>query len=740
MLERKYGIRRCLFFCKTTDKASDYANKEKTAATNAILRHVVEPHTDSLGIVLSCVFDPSCSKTSAGPESQDQLEQKLRDYLEKRGAQYDADTVAKIAQDVTRITDNGFGNYLIAQVTNEATANFADKISGPVGWINASAQVVDILANSGDKIKRYAFYVNATSMVSLYILYRSQADEQNNGKASAALTGSLVSTLGDNAGDPSHKNQPAEASPLYSNLMSNGSGQSGSVLSAFAPTALAAGNSPQPSGSRYTCDNDKTVPGGQLVCPEESLISSNFLTGLSDAFKKNDLLANVKALADGWNTISGPVLDFINSIITGATSAVLAPIQSELDSLNSQVTKILTPLAQDIAKWLIPSPITDQMSGARAFNMIAGGTDAAGAQYTQDGLGGQNITPTQAADIRNQQENEARQQFAQQPFFARMFSTSSPYSLVSHVAMSVPTGIGNASQSSFANLISEPFSKVISGFGSIFASPHTQALTASADPFGVPQKGYLPTDPNLTISPDTLTDDYCKTFNDAWANDVTTDPTTGTDAHSSTNPCLLNDAAVGSAGGYFTSSVLKPEDLGQSGSTGPAGTNASLVWPFATKNPSQYNRVDQGWDVQTDAGGAVYAIASGTIRTFKTDPCGFGNDYPVEELDASIGGPSQSVYYGHVHVLPELINQHVNAGQQIANTNSAQGNCTAQNWSGAPKGWLEIGFSKPGTDAPFIFGPEGSATSAGQAMHDILITAEPAPAAPGIDGTHATTH
>ncbi|HSW85480.1 MAG TPA: bulb-type lectin domain-containing protein [Candidatus Saccharimonadales bacterium] len=144
---------------------------------------------------------------------------------------------------------------------------------------------------------------------------------------------------------------------------------------------------------------------------------------------------------------------------------------------------------------------------------------------------------------------------------------------------------------------------------------------------------------------------------------------------------------------------------------------ANIVWPFSTKSEGQYHRIDQGWDIQAGAGAHIYAISSGTLHVYQPDPGGFGNDYPVEQLDQSIGGPTNWVYYGHVHILPGLKGQHVSAGQLIATANNYSG----QNGSVAPPGWLEIGFAQPGTDAPADRGSESVATAAGTTMHNILI-------------------
>ncbi|GAC1387332.1 MAG: hypothetical protein NVS1B7_1690 [Candidatus Saccharimonadales bacterium] len=190
------------------------------------------------------------------------------------------------------------------------------------------------------------------------------------------------------------------------------------------------------------------------------------------------------------------------------------------------------------------------------------------------------------------------------------------------------------------------------------------------------------------------------------------------------NPIPYDKKTLRKLGIYFVDDTVK--DCSVSPSTTGASGNG-LVWPFPTKADTQYERIDQGWDLRSSPGGAVFAVAPGILHVYKSDPGGFGNDYPTEQLDTTIGGLSNWIYYGHVHIVPSLINQHVNVGQLIAYTNTTN----PENGSVAPPGWLEIGFAQPGTDAPIQSGPEGTKTPAGQQMHDILITAQ-ASAAPSV--------
>jgi hypothetical protein len=173
----------------------------------------------------------------------------------------------------------------------------------------------------------------------------------------------------------------------------------------------------------------------------------------------------------------------------------------------------------------------------------------------------------------------------------------------------------------------------------------------------------------------------------------------------------------------------------------PTAANAQygFVWPFTTKSASQYQRIDQGWDIQTSPGAPVVAIASGTLYEANSNPGGFGDDYPFEVLDTPVSGPSgrtyNTVYYGHVHASsafggPGLFGHHVTAGEKIAVTNSpdCSSNDAACNGSLAPAGWLEIGFAQPGTGAPYDGGD--TATIGGSDMHADLLDAPVAPSQP----------
>lgn len=172
--------------------------------------------------------------------------------------------------------------------------------------------------------------------------------------------------------------------------------------------------------------------------------------------------------------------------------------------------------------------------------------------------------------------------------------------------------------------------------------------------------------------------------------------------------------------------IVDPEEIGTGqpatlpatpASTAPTAPG-TIVWPLDSKSVAQYQRVDQGWDLQGPPGGNIRAICSGILGRANPDPGGFGNDYPYVVCDQQPpGAPSDTIYYGHVHLNPALIGQHVAAGQVIARSNLTD----PQNGSAAPPGWLEVGFALHATGAPVNRG--SGVTAGGTAIHNLLINA-----------------
>ena len=117
------------------------------------------------------------------------------------------------------------------------------------------------------------------------------------------------------------------------------------------------------------------------------------------------------------------------------------------------------------------------------------------------------------ATIDNQQTKEAEEEFKQEPFFARMFDTTTPYSLISRLAMDMPIGSKRSiTQQAASAIISNPFTGLLHGLASVFNRSDSVFATSSAlvnDPFGVTQYGYPDAAASIPSDPETYWDQNC---------------------------------------------------------------------------------------------------------------------------------------------------------------------------------------------------------------------------------------
>ena len=563
LLDRKYGIRRCVFFCNTKDKLADWKGNKKSAFTAVIARRVKAPRAQAVGLAMACIFSTECDNDPSGTdgndsgdlEKKDKLQRNIEKYLQKEGFEYTKDSVAKLAGLVSDIGDaGGFGKYImktvLEKVFGELVAKVAAKAIPIIGWIDMIAQFTSKIKNAGAKFKKWAYAVNSAIMVRQGILYLSSAAEMKNGKTNLGLVSSVASSL-----------DGMEKSPLYESLMGSGSR---SIADVFMPSAFAL---QEADTSKYTCEDGNQVPTGELVCEEESLRFNNILTQGSDLFKKPGL-EQVGAIADGWNAAPGKVFNAAGNLFGNLVQQFPG-----VDALNEKAAELTQPL-MEAASEVIPDPLGDNPSGGRNFNVAAGGINIAGNQYAQYGVGGQLLSDAEIGAIRQNQMDEETQLFSQKPLFARMFDTESQYSLVGQMAMAMPTNISTYTNDTMASIFSSPVS-FFANIGSMFSSRQVKAATGR-DPWGVLQYGVKLGDPILTAERPA----DCDAYNKAWAENTKVDPDSGLDVHDTVNACLLDDAAIGSGGAAFDTSVLKPEDLSQPTQPGSAPASPTTTPPL----------------------------------------------------------------------------------------------------------------------------------------------------------------
>jgi hypothetical protein len=709
LLEEKYGIRRCVVFCKAKDLKDDLVSKlsaQINAAKLSAIDRVITPRSKTLGDALKCLLvtdlitstdGPKCSvlktKTKdtctdgvdceAPGEPLSDQEVSLEGELSAEAANGEllaetTDEAVTLTAEESTIGDAGglVADEIatevapevaadIAPITEESSIPFADIIAA-IQLARKSISFLEGLQTVSPQLKKWIYLTNSVSAVTMFNLYRSYSDEIKSGHANPVEVGSFVNSLG--PGDQNSKTcklsdmktpcpsetekggtASAESTPAYQALVENQpiSSTNSSFTDLLTPTAFAdttcsngwpipAGQTTCPpnvvdnstySSSDYKCNNNQPIPKGELVCPEEKLDSCDALNSLvvgkaclvfqyiHDFIKNDPVLQFMFTITDIYNKYIGVILDIfqsgfswalgilakIGSWACGISSVIVDEIAGfpfcEFNSAVASVEKAaVKAIFNFLAEWLLPNPVGLNMSGGRTFDVMASGADVSGNEYAHHGLGGVELTPQQSTAIINEQNNYDLRVFQQKPLFARIFDTTSDYSLISRVAVAMPTGLGLSTiQSTLASLLSNPLGLFTRGLASFIAPIKVSAATptAFADPFGITQYGYL--DQDIPANPDQYWQDNCQDYNPNAPGKFTSnynneankssnldpsnmptnkfDPTLPSDG---TDPCLLIQAAAGSAGGIFDTqlgtpnSLLTKDDLYDSNASAPA--------------------------------------------------------------------------------------------------------------------------------------------------------------------------
>jgi len=595
LLEEKYGIKRCILFCGQRDQLADKADAKKNAAKILLTQRVIIPRTESMGIVMECLLDPSChaedtqptsadpgtSEETAGAPENAKTDTAMRTTLTQLAASYgltDDASINKMLDDYKNVSEKGYQKFVLEKVLGkiglgELSGQVADKAT-IVGWVNQASNIIVSLKSSGPNIKKLAYLTNASAAVSTYMLYRSYADEVHTGKVNATEVGSAVDSLG--PGNHGASTDPevggtasAESTPLYNAVINDGQNSSKTaMLDSFVPGAYAAStDNTNASSGDYRCA-DKKPPSG-IVCPEEKLgggsAAANSVTSLLSA----PPLSFISDIASAWHSVFGGIFSFVGNIFGTIIGAVPG-----VNDLTSFVSKSVQPFFKFLTDQLIPNPFGSNMSGGRTFDMMAAGANVAG-NDSCDQIGCQTVSQSAYLNIVNQQVAESRQRFNSQSLFARMFSTNSQYSLISRLALAMPSNVQVSTENGFASLISSPFSALSHGLASIFPGQKAFAgtsSTAAADPFNIGTKAF-PAD-QIPADGQTYWNNHCSdnaahayqndadyaaaSWNDNAAHNP--NPNTGMPDHSTTNPCLLLKQTVGNAGGLFDTSLLTQDE------------------------------------------------------------------------------------------------------------------------------------------------------------------------------------
>lgn len=588
LLESKYNLKRCMVYCSKRDQFADKVDQKKNAAKILLAQRVITPRNTAVGAVMQCLMDPNChpekttsDSTSPGgsgePESDFERDNRtsLKDIAAKYGSTNPED-VDKMIADYKAISDKGYGKFVLAKVLDKIGigGEFSDKLAeraSVVGWVNTASTAIGALSQAGPKVKKLSYVANSAAAVSLYMSYRTYADEIHTGKIDSTEVGSFTESLspGNRGGVNDEEiggTAGAESSPIYKQLMdgdSNGTSVS-LIKNVFSTKTYADSTNTNQYSTDYKCNEDK--PLVDSVCPEEKLGGGNATAdNVSTAFHTPPL-SYLTTAANAWNSTGGKILGVIGDIFGSALSAIPG-----VSNLTDFIAKAIQPFYTYITKQLIPDPFGSNMSGARNFNMMAAGANVAGNDACTQ-IGCKTATSQQAMAIANRQQTEAKSEFQSQPFMARMFSTTSQYSFVSKVAMDVPLNTYSSLLTNITAVLRNPTKVLSNSFASIFSTDRAFAATSTGvDPFGVGGSAFpdeeIPDDPEeyweTHNCADTSDDGPIAQWQKAAASpdgNGPVNPNTGMPMHTTVEPCLLIKNAVGDAGAKYDTDLLSDDE------------------------------------------------------------------------------------------------------------------------------------------------------------------------------------
>lgn len=640
LLEEKYGIKRCIMFCGTRDQLADKVDAQKKSAQLYIVQRVITPRTASLGIVLECMLN-NCDPTQTQPTTaQDgttgelngspenpETDTAIREADQQIAKTFVSQSAEGLLSDYTDISEKGFQRYLLEKVLTKVglggVASQAADAVPVIGWVIAGSHVISFANHAGPAVQKLGYIVNSGAGAQTFQLYNTYASEIHTGHVNAVEVGSMTNSLG--PGNRSTPSDPqvggtagAENTPLYQNIIEGKSPSPATTFNELLPAKAYAASPGNSSSSTYKCNDNKPVPSGKLVCPNEVLGQSNGSLDTVHQFLNLPVIGQVTYVADQVSGIAGAIGSLLGNIITS-----IPGLGGAIQSISDFIGGVLQPFFTAVINVLIPTAYSTVMSGGRVFDLMAGGADVAGNLFAQVGIGGQALTPQQTADIVNQQQTEAQQTFSHQSFFARMFSTDSQYSLVSKIAISIPFGLQADAQSGLASLLN-PLGTFGHGFGSILSGRANAAVSAQPDPFGVTQYGYPHGD--IPSDPETYWDQHCSddasnaymkdnSWNEAAANTV--DPNTGMPENKTVNRCLLIKATVGAAGGMFDTTLLTQDDVADQSNSG------SVTAPVGGGTPSG--------NTQQLAQQVLAAAQSGKIKFAVVNPANSSDGSTAED-------------------------------------------------------------------------------------------------------------
>jgi hypothetical protein len=567
LLERKYGIRRCLtrFSCKIADKIDGSVGDRKLAFQRYFAERVLQPRTEMERLVLQCAFSGfDCAEPQPADqngERRTKFESDTNARLLDFRAQYGDQALKDLAKESDKIAEKGFTHYMITKLADESVADVATKAIPVVGWIVAFAAAIKSAANAGPAITHMQYVMTSTSSVALASMYATSSSEQQLGLVDPVVQGSIGESLDEQPGNDQN-GASMEASNLAQQMTYGTSTQTASLFDLFSPRAYADSTTPAPNNSQkrpQICDDGQAEKG--LTCPE-------MMVG---ALSTIGNIANV--VSQGLNSPQLKPLVELSKAITAVVHVLQSPLNWILEKthLDDAIASALGSIPGEeqfigwiqsfIMKNLFLQQYTEKSSAARRFEGSGLGFTVMAQDDCRYNMGCGVVTPAQSAAINNEIYAERQADFKSQPLYARLFNKNDSQSLVSHLALVAP-GSTNTAYAQMASFISNPFQSLSASFSSIFVSPKAkaQSFTDMASTYGLKPLGYPIDSPVFTSDPEEFWQEHdcgAPDMKQHWGDQATQiDPNTGETIPNGTQPCMLIRTGISDSGGVMDTSLL----------------------------------------------------------------------------------------------------------------------------------------------------------------------------------------
>lgn len=567
LLEKKYGLKRCVFACTKRDNFDDWKQNKKRAFKMALIYRVVEPNSQAYSAIIECLINQSCDQRDGNDKTGGKLDETTLaedgvDNITRRlTQQFGRETADEIIEVADAILKKGVLAHIIETVISKVfgkaagttTTTVLGKAVPIVGWIDLAVTIYDLARNGKKVIAAARFAMIASTAVPTFYLLLSHANEIKSGNIDPEIVESAMASLN----PPETDEQGAEISPLFNEIM----GGEAPAVSFFNQRVYASDGSSTatPQNEVQKCNDGKDISPTRLVCEEESLgLSNDFLDTLDD-FMGNFGIVDV--FVSVWNSVVRPVYNLVENIIGWVVNQAISRLPG-IDTLIARGGDFIIRLL----KILFNLPEVDKMSGAQFFNSVGAGAAVTGVHSASFGIGAGSLNKTQVIGIAEKQHEQKVYAFKQKSLFTRLSNRDEGRSLVSQVAMVMPGNFRglkksvanyalNPMQSYSLTLASATSTSAVAN-GAVYGTQTYNAFTAyDMKPTGIPlDDPVLDADPE---DPSLFSEEACQAEEERWLNvdNFDIDPDTQYAYPKTVNRCRLEKTAVCATGAAFATKL-----------------------------------------------------------------------------------------------------------------------------------------------------------------------------------------